>query len=235
MGVIRDTCSFFRSIYEGCKRLKPPERLEIYEVVFNYMFYDVEVDAEQVKPTTYLAFTSNKIAFDNAKARYDKQKECGDYGKLGAEFGRLGGRGKKKTPENPPGGLGETPKNPQEIEIEVSKKVSNKYISQQRARARGTGRKSYDELIKEYAWYFFDEDDFAGDEYLIEYENCEKLEVALKEFVQMRSSKSLLTNAGLEELFLQLDGYDTKEKTAMVKRATSSGWSGFFPTKDKEG
>ena len=144
MGLIRDTCSFFRSIYEGSKKLKPAERLEIYETIFGYMFYDNTVDEDSVKPSTYLAFTSNKKAFDNAKSRYDKQKENAKYGEMGARYGSLGGRGKKKTPENPLGGLSETPENPQDIEEDID--ILSKKVSKCK-NAHAPARESYKELL----------------------------------------------------------------------------------------
>lgn len=165
MGLIRETCSFFRSIYEGSKRLKVAERVEIYEAIFDYMFYDIEPDSEKVKPTTLLAFMSNRMAFDNAKARYDKSVEAGErgreYGYLGAEHGKKGGRPKKnsclgeeKSPKNPQitpdGGFQKPSKTPQEIEIDYNvSKYEKKEINNTSTACACTreGLESYQEVL----------------------------------------------------------------------------------------
>lgn len=166
MGIIRDTCSFFRSIYEGSMGLKPLERLEIYESIFDYMFYDVE--RENVKPTTRLVLMSNKIAFDNAKTRYDNALEAGERGR---QYGHLGGAPKgnqnakkqpkndviegqnnpKTTQNNPPPCFKQpkttprveknNPKQPQEIEIERDIEIEVESVERKREESMRGERK----------------------------------------------------------------------------------------------
>ena len=130
MGIIRDTCSFFRSVYEGSRRLKPAERLEIYETFFEYMFYDKEPKLDDTKPTTEQAFLNTRQALDNSKARYDNAVEAGERGK---EYGSLGGAPKgnqnarkhfddsnnPKQPKTTPPVVSNNPKQPQEAEADI--------------------------------------------------------------------------------------------------------------------
>ena len=166
MGIIRQMCTFFLDTYEGALGFKPNERLEIYETIFDYMFYDKEPDKSCVKPSTYQAFRGVKQALDNAKTKYDNQVKQGEYGKLGAEYGKLGGRPRKttqpegaktplKTPKNPLGGYDKTPENPQEEEYKLELVINNIFNNNlECACAREKAKEHSDKARAPYIEYF---------------------------------------------------------------------------------
>ena len=101
---MRDSTVFYRSFYDGIKAMPKKMRLELFEAVFDYTFYDVQPELEGM---TAALFSVMKPQIDANNERYEN-------GKKGAEYGKRGGRPKKETPmgieEKTPMGLSaETP------------------------------------------------------------------------------------------------------------------------------
>ena len=109
----RESFAFLWTFKDAMSDLEDEEKLELYEAITDFAFFDVEPEFNS--RVARAVFKSIRINLQRAKDRYDR---CKRNGSKGAEYGKLGGRPKKKieqietpriTPSETPS---ETPKKP---------------------------------------------------------------------------------------------------------------------------
>ena len=89
---MRDSFIFYKSFYEAISKLKKKsDKLEIFEAIFKYIFFDENPKLEDAPA----------MAFDLIKPQLDANNVKYENGKKGGKYGKLGGRPKTETPNKP--------------------------------------------------------------------------------------------------------------------------------------
>lgn len=117
----RESFAFLWTFKDAMSDLEDEEKLELYEAITDFAFFDVEpVFNSRVARAV---FKSIRINLQRAKDRYDR---CKRNGSKGAEYGKLGGRPKKKTEQletpriTPRITPNETPTKPLNVNVNVN-------------------------------------------------------------------------------------------------------------------
>ena len=75
---MKNKCTFYKSHYDAINSLKPKEQLALYKAIFEYQFYDNEIELNGMVKTLFEVFRPT-IDFNNArKARYTKTEQNDD-------------------------------------------------------------------------------------------------------------------------------------------------------------
>lgn len=118
----RESFAFLWTFKDAMSDLEDEEKLELYEAITDFAFFDVEPEFKS--RVARAVFKSIRINLQRAKDRYDR---CKRNGSKGAEYGKLGGRPKKKVeqPITPRITPSETPKKPLNVNDNVNVNVND--------------------------------------------------------------------------------------------------------------